>query len=92
MSAKEFRTHPKDLQSLVNLPLPTSLKAMQSFLESLNYYSRFLEDYVIYASILYELRELDYHVLRRLMGKTGDIQGEDRRRTDGPGCRWHMRC
>ena len=37
---------------------------MQSFLGSLNYYSRFIEDYAIYASILYELREVDFHVWR----------------------------
>ena len=49
----------------------------QSFLGSLNYYSRYLEDYAIYASILYELEEVDYHVLRRLMGRTGDTPGED---------------
>ena len=54
---------------------------MQSFLGSLNYYSRFLEDYAIYASILYELRELDYHVLRSAMegqAQTHNDQEEDR--------------
>ena len=71
-----LEAHPKDLQSLVNLPLPTTLKAMQSFLGSLNYYSRFLEDYAIYASILYELREVDYHVLRRRASGTGDTHGD----------------
>ncbi|CAI5706018.1 unnamed protein product [Peronospora farinosa] len=50
---------------------------MQSFLGSLNYYSRFLEDYAIYASILYELREVDYHVLRRRMSETEDTQRSD---------------
>ncbi|OWY93413.1 reverse transcriptase [Phytophthora megakarya] len=33
---------------------------MQSFLGSLNYYSQFIEDYAIYASVLYELRELEF--------------------------------
>ena len=37
---------------------------MQSFLGSLNYYSRFIEDYAIFASILYELREVDFHAWR----------------------------
>ena len=32
---------------------------MQFFLGSLDYYSRFIEDYAVYASILYELREVD---------------------------------
>jgi len=38
---------------------------MQSFLGSLNYYSRFIEDFAIYAGILYELREVDFHEFRR---------------------------
>ena len=74
VSAEGLEAHPKDLQALVDLPLPKTLKAMQSFLGSLNYYSRFLEDYAIYASILYELREVDFHVLRRRLSGTGDIQ------------------
>ena len=41
---------------------------MQSFLGSLNYYSRFIEDFAIYASVLYELRELDYYEIRRING------------------------
>ena len=59
-----MEAHPKDLQALVDLPLPTTLKAMQSLLGSLNYYSRFIEDYAIFASILYELREVDFHAWR----------------------------
>ena len=39
---------------------------MQSFLGSLNYYSRFIEDFAIYASVLYELREADFHEIRRM--------------------------
>ena len=39
---------------------------MQSFLGSLNYYSRFIEDFAIYASVLYELREADFHGIRRM--------------------------
>ncbi|GMF46128.1 unnamed protein product [Phytophthora fragariaefolia] len=55
-----MEARPKDLSSLVDLPSPTSLWSMQSFLGSLNYYSRFIEDFAIYASILYELREIDF--------------------------------
>ena len=44
-----LEAHPKDLQSLVDLPLPTTLKDMQSFLGSLNYYSQFIEGYDVYA-------------------------------------------
>ena len=38
-----------------------TLKAMQYFLKSLNYCSRFIKDYAVYAFILYELREVDFH-------------------------------
>ncbi|KAG6586714.1 reverse transcriptase [Phytophthora cinnamomi] len=38
---------------------------MQSFLGSLNYYSRFIEDYAIYAAILYELREVDFAAMSK---------------------------
>ncbi|OWY97928.1 reverse transcriptase [Phytophthora megakarya] len=38
---------------------------MKSFLGSLNYYSRFIEDYAIYASVLYELREIDFAAMAK---------------------------
>ena len=50
---------------------------MQSFLGSLNHYSRFREDYAIYASILYELRDVDFHVMRKRESVTGDRQEKD---------------
>ncbi|POM77313.1 Reverse transcriptase [Phytophthora palmivora] len=45
---------------------------MQSFLGSLNYYSRFIEDFAIYASVLYELREVDFYEIARRTKSTGD--------------------
>ena len=39
---------------------------MQSFLEGLNYYSRKIEYFAIYALVLYELREADFHEVRRM--------------------------
>ncbi|OWZ22129.1 reverse transcriptase [Phytophthora megakarya] len=42
-----------------------TLRAMQSFLGSLNYYRRFIEDFAVYAAILYEQRESDFFELRR---------------------------
>ncbi|KAE8879224.1 hypothetical protein PF003_g36706 [Phytophthora fragariae] len=38
---------------------------MQSFLGSLNYYSKFIEDYAIYAAVLYELREVDFAAMSK---------------------------
>ncbi|KAH9084025.1 hypothetical protein Ae201684P_020288 [Aphanomyces euteiches] len=46
---------PKGLAQLVNLPFPASLQGIQSFLGCLNFYSRFIENYSIKASSLYEL-------------------------------------
>ncbi|POM76149.1 Reverse transcriptase [Phytophthora palmivora] len=39
---------------------------------SLNYYSRFIEDFAIYASVLYELREADFYEIARRTKSTGD--------------------
>ncbi|OWZ00209.1 LOW QUALITY PROTEIN: reverse transcriptase [Phytophthora megakarya] len=52
VSHNELETNPKDLSALTDLAFPGSLRAMQTFLGSLNYYSRFIEDYPIYASTL----------------------------------------
>ncbi|OWZ04924.1 reverse transcriptase [Phytophthora megakarya] len=48
---------------------------MQSFLGSLNYYSRFIEDFAVYAAILYELREADFHEIAKM--DTEETQAED---------------
>ena len=61
-----LEANPKDLGTLINIPFPRTLRSMQSFLGSLNYYSRFIEDFSIYASVLYELREADFHDIRRM--------------------------
>ena len=65
VSLQGLEAHPKDLGSIVNIPFPGTLRSMQSFLGSLNYYSRFIEDFAIYASVLYELRETDFHEISR---------------------------
>ncbi|KAG3109821.1 hypothetical protein PI124_g9911 [Phytophthora idaei] len=57
---------------------------MQSFLGSLNYYSRFVEDIAIYAAILYDLREADFHEMSREADKvTGDGKQTDSADDDG---------
>ncbi|OWZ10887.1 reverse transcriptase [Phytophthora megakarya] len=55
-----LEVNPKVLSALTDLAFPGILRAMQSFSGSLNYYSRLIEDYAIYASVLYELREIDF--------------------------------
>ena len=48
---------PKDIQSFIDLPFPTSLQAMQSFLGCLNFFSRFIDNFSIAAGCLYELND-----------------------------------
>ena len=45
---------------------------MQSFLGSLNYYRRFIEDFAVYAAVLYELRESDFFEIGRSQLAAGD--------------------
>ncbi|OWZ09713.1 LOW QUALITY PROTEIN: reverse transcriptase [Phytophthora megakarya] len=65
VSYNGLEANPKGLSALTDLAFPGSLRAMQSFLGSLNYYSRFIEDYAIYASVLYELREIDFAAMMK---------------------------
>ena len=54
----------KDLL-LVNSSFLRTFRSMNFFLGSLNYYSRFIKDFEIYESVLYELREVDFHEISR---------------------------
>ncbi|KAE8909730.1 hypothetical protein PF005_g22221 [Phytophthora fragariae] len=65
VSSHGLEANPKDLSALTNLPFSGSLRAMQSFLGSLNYYSKFIEVYPIYAAVLYELREVDFAAMSK---------------------------
>ncbi|OWZ04287.1 LOW QUALITY PROTEIN: reverse transcriptase [Phytophthora megakarya] len=56
VSVGGLEANPKDLKSLTDLPFPGSLRSMQS---------RFIEDYAIYASVLYELREVEFAELEK---------------------------
>ena len=63
---------PKNLESLVNIPFPSTLRAMQYFLGSLNYYRRFIDDFAVYTAVLYELRESDFFEISRSQLAAGD--------------------
>ena len=66
MSIKGIEADLKDLGSLMNIPFPQALRSMHSFLGRRNYYSRFISDFAIYTSVLYELRKADFHEIRCL--------------------------
>ncbi|KAE8969073.1 hypothetical protein PR001_g27607, partial [Phytophthora rubi] len=72
VSNEGLEAHPQDLSALTDLPFPKTLRGMQSFLGSLNYYGRFIEDMAIYASVLYELREVDFAAIRDRAGRERD--------------------
>ncbi|OWZ08883.1 LOW QUALITY PROTEIN: reverse transcriptase [Phytophthora megakarya] len=55
VSIGDLEGKPKDLKSLTDLPFPGSLRSMQSF----------LGNYAIYASVLYELREVEFVELEK---------------------------
>ncbi|KAH9098027.1 hypothetical protein LEN26_016787 [Aphanomyces euteiches] len=55
ISRRGVAARPKGLEKLANLEFPDSLQGVQSFLGSLNFYSRFVENYSIKASSLYEI-------------------------------------
>ncbi|OWZ07933.1 LOW QUALITY PROTEIN: reverse transcriptase, partial [Phytophthora megakarya] len=52
-----IRTTPKIVKDIQELPFPSTLKGVQSFLGSLNYYHKFIEDYAVVAASLYELTD-----------------------------------
>ncbi|OWY94607.1 LOW QUALITY PROTEIN: reverse transcriptase, partial [Phytophthora megakarya] len=54
--AEGIRATPKIAKS-VHLPFPSTRKGVQSFLGSLNYYNKFIEDLPVVAAVLYELYE-----------------------------------
>ena len=67
-----LEAQPKSLKTLVNIPFPSTPRAMQSFLGSLNYYRRFFDDFAVYAAMLCEVRESDFFELGRAQLVSGD--------------------
>ncbi|OWZ06219.1 reverse transcriptase [Phytophthora megakarya] len=57
ISAEGIRATPKVPKGVMDLPFPKSHKGVLSFLGSLNYYHKFIEDFLVVAAVLYELSE-----------------------------------
>jgi hypothetical protein len=51
---------PKVLTELSAYPFPKSKKGVQSFLGSLNYYGKFIQDFGVLAATLYEIQDEDF--------------------------------
>ncbi|KAE9265586.1 hypothetical protein PR003_g32411, partial [Phytophthora rubi] len=57
IGAEGIRTKPKIVKGVKDLPFLSTLKGVQSFLGSLNYYNKFIEDLPVVAAVLYELTD-----------------------------------
>ncbi|POM62245.1 LOW QUALITY PROTEIN: reverse transcriptase [Phytophthora palmivora] len=57
IGAEGIRAIPKIVKGIQELPFPSTLKGVQSFLGSLNYYHRFIEDFPVVVAVLYELSD-----------------------------------
>ncbi|KAE8983035.1 hypothetical protein PR001_g23563 [Phytophthora rubi] len=57
IGAEGIRAKPKIAKGVKDLPFPSTLKGVQSFLGSLNYYNKFIEDLPVIAAVLYELTD-----------------------------------
>ncbi|OWZ16239.1 hypothetical protein PHMEG_0009997 [Phytophthora megakarya] len=60
VSPEGIRADPKKVTVITELPFPKAKKEMQQFLGSLNYYSHFIQDFVVYGVALYQLKEDDF--------------------------------
>ncbi|GMF52627.1 unnamed protein product [Phytophthora fragariaefolia] len=66
VGAEGIRATPKIVKEIQDLPFPRTLKGGQSFLGSLNYYHKFIEDFPVVAVVLYELTDDQVRVGRDL--------------------------
>ncbi|KAK1932602.1 Retrovirus-related Pol polyprotein from transposon opus [Phytophthora citrophthora] len=66
ISAEGIRATPKIAKGVLDLPFPTTLKGVQSFLGSLDYYHKFIEGFPVVAAVLYELSDEQIRAGRNL--------------------------
>ncbi|KAJ0392489.1 hypothetical protein ATCC90586_005849 [Pythium insidiosum] len=59
VSALGVKANPKNLEELQRLEFPKTLKGIQSFLGSLNFYHKFIEHLAVHAAALYEVTAVD---------------------------------
>ncbi|RAW19691.1 hypothetical protein PC110_g23867, partial [Phytophthora cactorum] len=60
ISPEGIKADSKKLAAITELSFPISKRGMQSFLGALNYYSRFIQDFAVYGTALYQLKEEDF--------------------------------
>ncbi|GMF36978.1 unnamed protein product [Phytophthora fragariaefolia] len=59
MPRELLRADAKKLKAITELSFPKTKKGVQAFLDALNYYSRFIQDFAAYGAALYQGREED---------------------------------
>ena len=57
ITRKGIEAAPRNLDAVMKMPFPRSMKGVQKFLGSLNYYHRFINNFATYAGALYELTD-----------------------------------
>ncbi|OWZ18046.1 LOW QUALITY PROTEIN: reverse transcriptase [Phytophthora megakarya] len=73
VSGNGLGAKPMNLEALAALDFPRTLKLLQSFLCSLNYYHRFIPDFAIFATPLYSLSARDFEE-RATNPETRDVE------------------
>jgi hypothetical protein len=58
ISREGLRSTPRNLNSIMEMPFPSTQKGLQRFIGSLVYYHRFIENFATYAAVLYEVTDL----------------------------------
>ncbi|OWZ10302.1 reverse transcriptase [Phytophthora megakarya] len=74
VSADRIRALPKIVKDIEDLPFPSTYKGVQSFLGSLNYYNKFIEDLPVVAAVLYQLDEERVRAGRNLEAAKGSFE------------------
>lgn len=67
VSNRSLATQSKNVEALTTLDLPRTLKGLQSFLGSSNYYHRFMGNFAVYDAALYSLTEEDFVARRKCL-------------------------
>ncbi|OWY94865.1 hypothetical protein PHMEG_00035284 [Phytophthora megakarya] len=60
VSHEGIQANTKKLAAITNLSFPHVKRGMQSFLGALDYYTRFIQDFVVFEAALYQLKDDDF--------------------------------
>ncbi|OWZ08101.1 hypothetical protein PHMEG_00019409 [Phytophthora megakarya] len=84
VSPEGIRADPNKMTAITKLTFPKSKKGMQQFLGSLNYYSRFIQDFAVYEAARYQLKEDDFFEGGNLAAAKENFPALQRKVADAP--------